>query len=59
MNTTESLPTMDKPPQLMYRPPDRDEYINICVALDELYNKLESIEAKLINMEKSCPDKYP
>ena len=44
----------------MYRPPDRDEYINICVALDELYNKLESIEAKLNNMEsKKCPDKFP
>ena len=35
----------------MYRPPGRDEYINIVEAFDELYTKLESIEAKLNNME--------
>ena len=35
----------------MYRPPGRDEYINIVEAFDELYNKLECIEAKLNNME--------
>ena len=35
----------------MYRPPGRNEYINIVEAFDELYNKLESIEAKLNNME--------
>jgi len=42
---------MDKPPKLMYRPPNRDEYINITQAFDELYQKLEDIEAKLNNME--------
>ena len=38
---------LDNPPKLMYRPPGRDEYINIAEALDELYTKMESIEAKL------------
>ena len=42
----------------MYRPPGRDEYINITEAFDELYNKLECIEAKLNNMEnRPCQDK--
>ena len=49
---------LEKPPKLMYRPPGRDEYINITEAFDELYNKLECIEAKLNNMEnKPCQDK--
>jgi len=44
---------LEKPPKLMYRPPNRDEYINIVDAFNELYNKIEEIEAKLIKMEKS------
>jgi len=36
----------------MYRPPDRDEYLNIADALDEIFNRLESIEAKLKSLEK-------
>ena len=43
----ESLPTMDKPPKLMYRPPRRNEYLNIAEALDELFNRLDAIESKL------------
>ena len=54
------LNTLEKPPKLMYRPPNRDEYINIVEAFDELYNKLESIEAKLNNMENTpWQDKCP
>jgi hypothetical protein len=44
--------TLDTPPKLMYRPPDRDEYLNIADALDEIFNRLESIEAKLKSLEK-------
>lgn len=36
----------------MYRPPGRDEHINIVEALNEIYTKLDLIEAKLNNMEK-------
>jgi len=35
----------------MYRPPNRDEYINITQAFDELYQKLENIVVKLNNLE--------
>ena len=35
----------------MYRPPNRDEYINIVDAFNELYTKIEDLEAKLNKME--------
>jgi len=35
----------------MYRPPDRDEYLNIAEALDEIFNRLEAIESKLNSEE--------
>ena len=38
---------MDKPPRLMYRPPGRDEYLNIADALDELFNRLDKLEETL------------
>jgi len=41
------------PPRLMYRPPGREKHINITEALDELFNRLESIESKLKSLEKS------
>ena len=44
---------LDNDVKLMYRPPGRDEYINIVEAFDELYHKLEDIEAKLNNMESN------
>ena len=43
---------LDKQPKLFYRPPDRDEYLNIAEALDEIFDRLDSIEAKLKSMEK-------
>lgn len=42
-----------KPPKLMYRPPNTDKYVQIAEALDELFNRLEAIETKLESMEKS------
>lgn len=42
---------LDPNVKLMYKPPNRDEYINIVEAFDELYQKLEDIEAKLNNMD--------
>jgi len=38
---------LDKPPKLMYRPPNRDEYLNIADALDELFNRLDKLEERL------------
>jgi len=43
--------SLDNPPRLFYRPPDRDEYLNIAEALDEIFERLDSIEDKLNNME--------
>jgi len=37
----------------MYRPPDRDKYLQIAEALDEIFNRLGAIENKLKSMEKS------
>lgn len=45
------LNTLDKPPKLLYRPPDRDKYLQIAEALDELFNRLSAIEEKLNTME--------
>ena len=39
--------TLDTPPKLMYRPPNRDEYLNIADALDELFNRLDKLEESL------------
>lgn len=44
---------LDPNVKLMYKPPNRDEYINIVEAFDELYQKLEDIEAKLNTMENN------
>ena len=44
--------SLDKQPKLFYRPPGRDEYLNIAEALDEIFERLDSIEAKLKSMEK-------
>ena len=44
--------SLSQPPKLFYRPPDRDEYLNIAEALDEIFDRLDSIEAKLKSMEK-------
>ena len=44
--------SLDKQTKLFYRPPDRDEYLNIAEALDEIFERLDSIEAKLKSMEK-------
>ncbi len=44
---------MDKPPKLMYRPPGRDEYLNIADALDELFNRLDKLEERL------CDNTHP
>ena len=38
---------LDQPPKLMYRPPNRDEYLNIADALDELFNRLDKLEETL------------
>ena len=43
--------SLEKQPKLMYRPPNRDEYINIVDAFNELYTKIEDLEAKLNKME--------
>ena len=45
--------SLDQNIKLMYRPPGRPIHINIVEALDEIYNKLDLIEAKLDNMEKN------
>lgn len=45
------LNTLDKPPKLMYKPPHRDEYIEVAAAFDELFNRLAALEEKLNNME--------
>ena len=37
--------------KLMYRPPGRENHLNIAEALDEIFNKLDLIESKLQNME--------
>ena len=37
----------------MYRPPNRDKYLEIAEALDEVFNRLEAIESQLKTMEKS------
>jgi len=42
---------LDKPPKLMYRPPNRDKYLQVAEALDEIFNRLEAIEKKLNTME--------
>ena len=42
---------LEKQPKLFYRPPERDEYLNIAEALDEIFERLDSIEDKLNNME--------
>ena len=39
--------TLDKPPKFYYRPPGRDEYLNIADALDELFNRLYKLEELL------------
>ena len=44
---------LDNPPKLYYRPPDRDKYLQIAEALDEIFNRLSAIEEKLNTMEKS------
>ena len=44
--------SFEKQPKLFYRPPERDEYLNIAEALDEIFDRLDSIEAKLKSMEK-------
>ena len=43
--------TLEKPPKLMYRAPNRDKYMQVAEALDEIFNRLEAIEQKLNNME--------
>ena len=44
----------------MYRPAGRDEYINITDAFDEIFNRLDLIEARLHNMDsQQCQDKCP
>ena len=35
----------------MYRPPGRESHINITDAFDEIFNRLDLIEARLNNME--------
>ena len=44
--------TLDKPPKFMYRPPGRDEYINIADAFDELYNRIKELETQLQHEDK-------
>lgn len=39
--------TLDTPPKFFYRPPGRDEYLNIADALDELFNRLDKLEETL------------
>ena len=52
-NSHPQVSALENPPKLMYRPPNRDKYVQIAEALDELFNRLEAIETKLESMEKS------
>ena len=45
------LNILEQTPKLMYRPAGRDSYINITDAFDEIFNRLDLIEARLNNME--------
>ena len=41
---------MDEPIELMYRPPNRREHVNITHALDEVYGRLDKLEETLLQL---------